>query len=147
MFFVAEENRNTEDGGAAFLVSVNEGFAAQMLEGRLKSAGIPCFIKGHGGPAGFARYDTQYGRSGADFYVPSELLETAKQYVFDDNDESIKDDTVSPPDETAPEDTPAPGGAGRVFIRAAAVVVLIFLVVTLVDYLMNLFRGLLGYKF
>lgn len=68
-----------EGDAEAFLVSIEEGFIAQMIEGSLCSAGIPYVIKrSHIGAVGFIRFDGKDSGTSKDFYVPAKLLERAK---------------------------------------------------------------------
>jgi len=147
----------------ALLVSVNEGFPAEMIEGSLRSAGIPFIKKGHCGPVGFARYDTKYDSLGADFYVPSKLLNRAKTLLppvdgvnYDDiSDSDENSGNLSDSDENSgnqpdsngisDEDLPQSGGFKRIGVTIAFLV-LIILVIFGVDYVMNIIRTLLGYQ-
>jgi len=66
-----------EEDAPAFLVSVSEDFDAKIIESKLNAFGIPSFKKTDGlnGIYGFT------GTSGIDIYVPSKLLEDARDLI------------------------------------------------------------------
>ena len=144
----------------AFLISVSEGYQAEMVEGSLRSAEIPYVRKGHGGPSGFARFDTKYKSLGADFYVPSKLLDRAKEILppvdgaqsiqetiagdvqQDDNatqDADLTDNASGAPQEPAEKSTTRRVLSVVLFLLAIAVVIFG------VDAVMNIFRSYMGY--
>lgn len=155
------------DNIEAFLVTVNEGFPAKMIEGSLRSAGIPFVKKGHSGSVGFTRFDTKYGSLGADFYVPSSVLEQAKSLlpiidgVSDENFDGLSEDaentSVDAADfEKAPvdmtdydykqdDDLPGVSRSKRIF-STLGFLILIVIVIFGVDYVMNIIRSMLGYN-
>jgi hypothetical protein len=138
----------------ALLISANVGYEADLVEGSLRSAGIPYLKKGHGGPAGFFRFDTKYKSRGADFYVPAELLDRARaalppvegvQEIQEElaAREELKEQDSLPPTPVTPEKP------GNPLMRALGILVfllLIALVVFGVDGVMNVIRALLGRK-
>jgi hypothetical protein len=140
-------------GDEALLVSVNEGFPAEMIEGSLRSAGIPFIKKGHCGPVGFARYDSKYDSLGADFYVPSKLLKRAKELlppldgvIYDDISDSDEDSGELPDSNQIPDEEPSESGGAKRIAVTIGFLVLIVLVIFGVDYVMNLIRAMLGYQ-
>jgi len=138
------------DEKEAFLISVNEGFNANLVEGGLRTAGIPFIKKGHGGPAGFFRYDTKYESLGVDFYVPSELLSRAK-------DALPPVDGVVTEKESGEDSSQSPGNNGKLpdKIRAASpaqqiigivlLIAAVCIVIFGVDTIMNIIRKMMGY--
>ncbi len=151
------------DNGEAFLISVNEGFPAKMIEGSLRTANIPFVKKGHSGSEGFARFDTKYDSLGADFYVPSPLLQKAKA-ALPPVDGANKDGTPFEADDVSDEDSgstdeiddttlsdiqggdqPETGRLKRIY-GTIFFLILMALVIFGVDFVMNIIRSLLGYK-
>ena len=143
------------DDHEAFLVSVNSGFSAAITEGSLKSAGIPYLRKGHGGPGGFVRFDSNYSSLGEDFYVPSKLLERARQSLppvgnepAEIGDEENPTQEIEGANENNAQngEVPAPaGGLSRVAI-IVGFIALVAVVIYGVDFAMNIIRALLGYR-
>jgi len=145
-------NKETGTGDKeAFLISVNRDFESKIVEGCLRSAGIPFMIKTHGGPEGFVRYDTDYESLGADFYVPSKLLEKAKQALPPDLaiQAGASGESVENTDEDVPhpisEEVQKPEDPKKTFIAVILFLILAALVVAGVDTVMNLIRAALGY--
>lgn len=146
---VLRKESKTEDK-EAFLISVNRDFESKIVEGSLRSAGIPFMIKTHS-PGGFVRYDRDYESLGADFYVPSSLLEKAKQALPPDL--AIQAGASGDSVEDAPEDVPRPVSNGeqkpedpkKTFIVIILFLIIAALVVFGVDTVMNLIRAALGY--
>ncbi|MBZ9686771.1 hypothetical protein G9F72_010585 [Clostridium estertheticum] len=66
-----------EDDTPVFLISVSDDFEARIIESKLNAFGIPSFKKTDGlnGIYGFT------GTSGIDIYVPSMLLEDARDLI------------------------------------------------------------------
>lgn len=161
----AEPQASGTDDKEAFLISVNQGFETEMVEGNLRSAGIPYLIKSHGGPAGFSRYDTKYESRGSDFYVPAALLVRAKtslppvegaQEIQDelaaqeegkgaDDSSAAEASDASNSRGTLPEEPPAASPVKRILFIILFMVV-VALVVAGVDFIMNIFRAAIGYK-
>lgn len=127
-----------------FLISANEGYAADLIEGSLKNAGIAYHRKGHSGPMGFSRYDTKYDSLGADFYVPQELLERAKEVLPPVDESGSNEDSQNSGSEESPEN-PAPLSIGKRVVSALVFIFLAVLVIFGVDFVMNIIRKLLGY--
>lgn len=142
------------DDGEAFLISVDAGFDADLVEGALRSADIPFVKKGHGGPAGFARFDTKYDSLGADFYVPSRLLERARLTLPPVEGATSLKGHKPPRAFAAPEDPnsdkavvpePEQNPAKRALL-VLLVLVLAALAVFGTDAVMDIFRAAIGYK-
>lgn len=132
------------------LVSVNEGYEADMVEGSLKSAGIPFVRKGHSGPAGFSRYDTKYESCGADFYVPSNLLERAKSQIPPlDGIEQTAVPLQDEPEQKTEKIKQVNPEPSRLNAKQILIIVLFFIVMAAavfgVDSIMDFFRSKLGY--
>jgi len=74
-----EENK--ENDTEAFLISVSKDFDARIIESKLTAFGIPSFkkCKGVDGIYGFP------GNSEIYIYVPSNLLDTAKDIINNDS--------------------------------------------------------------
>lgn len=128
------------------LVSANEGFTADLIEGSLKNANIPYHRKSHSGPTGFSRYDTKYDSLGADFFVPQELLERAKEIlppINESNDGEVPENSDIEPEKY---ENPAPFKVGRRIMNALIFIILAVLVIFGVDFIMNIIRALLGYN-
>lgn len=150
--------KNNSSGGVenkeAFLISVREGYEADMVEGCLRSAGIPFYKKGHGGPAGFARFDTKYESAGVDFYVPSQLLDKAiealppvegaeelqKSLAEKEESSAASDKPQSKDRPPEPEENPVKRAVGIILF-----LIVMALVVFGVDAVMDFLRGLMGY--
>jgi hypothetical protein len=165
--------QTVSDNIEAFLVTVNEGFPAKMIEGSLRSAGIPFIKKGHSGSVGFTRFDTKYGSLGADFYVPPSELERAKSLlpiidgVSDEITDGLSEDAENineventsgdvadfektPVDLTdynykQDDDLPRLSRSKRIF-STLGFLLLIVIVIFGVDYVMNIIRSMLGYN-
>lgn len=128
------------------LISANEGYAADLIEGSLKNSGIPYHRKSHGGPAGFSRYDYKYESLGADFFVPQNLLERAKEVLPPvDEPGSGKEPENNGVESESPEN-PAPVSAGKRVVSAVIFILLAALVIFGVDFVMNIIRKLMGYN-
>jgi hypothetical protein len=65
------------DDTPAFLISVDSAVEAEMLNARLSSAHIPCYVRPHDS-SGVLRVYMGGDNLGSDFYVPSGLLEAAR---------------------------------------------------------------------
>lgn len=131
-----------------FLISVNRGYETDMVEGAMRSGGIPFMIKSHGGPEGFSRFDTKYESQGSDFYVPSKLLSKARSALppefaaaadADGNDLQTDGARVAKAEEKEPESP----------LKRAVTIILFLIVISLavfgVDYIMNIVRAYMGY--
>ncbi|MGH4140623.1 hypothetical protein [Clostridium sp.] len=68
---------NNENDTVVFLISVSQDFDAKIIESKLKAYGIPSLkkCKGIDGVYGFP------GNSEIDIYVPSKLLDDAKDLI------------------------------------------------------------------
>lgn len=136
-----------------FLISVRDGYEADMVEGCLRSAEIPFLKKGHG-PAGFARYDTKYESAGVDFYVPSKILNKAIAALppVEGAEElqkalSEKENDGSTDKQTSQESQQAPSDENPIK-RTLTVILLLAIMAAIifgVDAVMNLIRGMMGY--
>jgi hypothetical protein len=91
-----------------FLTTVDNSVLSDMLEARLKSAGIPCYIKPHE-KISMPRLFLGSAVIAADFYVPSKLLEKAKMTLDIESEEPLDGETWT--DEDAGE---ADEGTGEV---------------------------------
>lgn len=155
---ISKNNETKANDKEKFLISVSEGFKAEMIEDSLRSAGIPFVRKGHGGPAGFSRYDTKYESLGVDFYVSSKMFERAKEVMppvedlqmsEEDNqgaddlspDVDLSDNVTATESDEAPQMSPAKRLIGIVLFM-----VVIIIVVFGVDAIMNILRAFMGYK-
>jgi hypothetical protein len=118
--------------------------------------------KGHGGPAGFSRYDTKYESAGVDFYVPHKLLARAKAVLPQTAGEMELEDTLPQNENDAADAQPqnagaadsAPGaereGTPQKSPAKRVIGIILFLAVMAavifgVDAVMNIFRGMMGY--
>lgn len=103
------------DDKPALLISGKSDIDSGMIEGCLKSADIPFYKKDHE-TGGYMRVYMGYSVYGADFYVPSMLLERAKEVLdaslppdfFSTDDESSVDsgDAGKTDDNAMPEEAP-----------------------------------------
>ena len=160
------------DDVPAFLTSVEDGIEAEMLQARLESAEIPCYMKPHDN-GGLLRVYMGPSNIGSDFFVPSKLLEKAKMAIDLRQDGSYQEgsDTEEPqPDELpltdgeddgrssteasmAPQSIdPMPGLSEKPAekslkgsIVTAVVIVLLLAAYFSFDALLDFFRKLLGY--
>lgn len=142
------------DDAETLLISANPGYEADLVEGSLRSAGIPYMKKSHGGPAGFVRFDTNYESRGVDYYVPQSLLDQAaavlppidgaKEVQEKLAEREAKVETEKPAlTQNAPE---KPGSPAVRMLGVILFLVLAALVVFGVDGIMNIVRALLGQK-
>ena len=78
------EEESARDGWVedepALLTSTDDRLDSEMLEGSLRSAGIPFLAKNHN-DAGFMRVYMGGSWTGSDYYVPSRLLERARALI------------------------------------------------------------------
>jgi len=160
------ENRNgTEvEDVPAFLITVGNGVEADMLNARLESSNIPCYIKPHDN-GGLLRVYMGPPNVGADFYVPSKLLERAKQALDIEQDEEYTDDFDNTDSEISGSDhdtsslpftdkftstehnelEPRTGNRIRQRFIAVGVLILVLLAYFSLDAILDLLRKLLGY--
>jgi hypothetical protein len=150
-----DDNPDTE----AFLISTDEGFDADMVEGSLRSAGIQYVIKRHGGPAGFLRYGTKSNSRGVDFYVSSLFLAKAKaelppvegakeiQEALAEQEGSEADDNATPSGASGsnPQETKVTNPFIK-FITVLLFLAAIALVVFGTDAVMDIIKALMGHK-
>jgi hypothetical protein len=139
----------------AFLISVSEGFDADMVEGSLRSAKIPYVKKGHSGSGGFARYDTKYDSLGADFYVPTELLSNAVSILppvqgaqeLQDAQQGKDEQGAGASDSTGIEkrEQPPESSLAKRILETVLFLLAVVAVVFAVDTVMNIIRRLMGY--
>ncbi|MDR3552432.1 MAG: DUF2007 domain-containing protein [Clostridia bacterium] len=116
--FVEEPHLN--DGGGAFLCSVAGNSESAMAEGRLKSAGIPVYIKQRE-IGGYMRVLMGYSVYGADLYVPEDQLDAARDALQLGNEA----DAVAPAQEEKPNRA---GSAYRVATRVAAAILAVLFI-------------------
>lgn len=142
--------KNETSDKEAFLISV-DSVESKMVEGSLRSAGIPFMIKSHGTQEGLARYDTHYESHGADFYVPSRLLEKAKKALPPEfalqagaSEGSGEKETEDIP-QTAGGEVQKPENPTKTFFAVVLFLILAAFVVAGVDTAMNIIRAALGY--
>lgn len=128
------------------LISANEGFTADLIEGSLKNAGIPYHRKSHSGPMGFSRYDYKYDSLGADFYVPEELLERAEEVLPPIDESNNVAEAENSNSESENPGKPAPVNVGKRVISVIIFILLAVFVIFGVDFIMNIIRNLLGYN-
>lgn len=141
-------------GAEALLISANPGYEADMVEGSLRSADIPYLKKGHGGPAGFSRFDTKYESRGTDFYVPAELLDRARAVLPPvEGAQEIQEELAareSRDEAGSPAPIPdAPEKPANPLVRAIGVILFLLLAALVVfgtDAVMNIVRALMGQK-
>jgi hypothetical protein len=94
------EIRENINGSEVFLVSASDGIERAMIEGSLRTAHIPYFIKNKE-TGSYMRVLMGYSVFGVDFYVPSNLLLKAKE-ILDTNLQLQLEDTNT--DEYAADD-------------------------------------------
>lgn len=150
------QTNKSNDSKEAFLISLNSGYEADLVRGSLQSANIPFYTKEHSGPAGFARYDTQYNKGDVDFFVPAELLDKAKEALppvtgAQDLQEELSEKEPSQEDtqENIPEpekkEQPEPMSHGMRILWVILFIAVMCGVIFGIDTLMNYLRSLMGY--
>lgn len=82
-----ETEQAYEGEDSVFLTSVDSGMEAEMLNARLVSCRIPCYMKPHDSH-GILRVYMGPSNLGADVYVPSSLLEKAKAAIDQPNEDT-----------------------------------------------------------
>lgn len=144
------KKQNQSNANEAFLISVNEGYSADLVEGGLRSAEIPFIKKGHGGPAGFFRYDTKYESLGVDFYVPRELLSRAKAalpqvdgVVTEEEGDDGQADSSAAGD--VPTEEPKEASPFKRMLTVVLFIAAACLIIFGVDTIMNAIRRMMGY--
>ena len=86
-----------DDDIPAFLVSAADNFEADILEGKLEAYGVPV-MKQHKDAGGYLHIYMGASPFGIDLYVPSKLLEKAKEIlesvpeVIEDNSEFVQEE-------------------------------------------------------
>lgn len=88
-------NKETFDNNdtPVFLVSAANNFEAEILEGKLEAYGVPV-MKQHKDAGGYLQIYMGASPFGIDLYVPSMLLEKAKE-ILQSIPEVIEDDSVN----------------------------------------------------
>lgn len=128
----------------AFLASVENGLDGEMLQARLESAEIPCYMKRHDND-GLLRVYMGPSNIGADFYVPSKLLEKAKAVIGQEPQPEESESGELQPPSVAPGTEKAASKRPWSSILTAIVILLVLIGFFSLDALLDFFRKLLGY--
>lgn len=152
---LGKNDANSADYKEEFLISVREGYEADMVEGSLRTAGIPFYKKGHSGlGGGITRYDTKYESAGVDFYVPHELLDKAIEVLppvegAEELQKALAEKESFGTADKAPEKSGnAPSYEESPAKRTLAIILFLILMAAVifgVDSIMNYIREMLGY--
>jgi hypothetical protein len=128
----------------AFLTSVENGLDGEMLQARLESAGIPCYMKRHDND-GLLRVYMGPSNIGADFYVPTKLLEKAKVAIGQEPQPGENESGELQPSSVTPGAENAPSKKPWSSILTAIVILLVLIGFFSLDALLDFIRKLFGY--
>lgn len=100
----------SHEGKEALLTTVNDNFEASLIEARLKQEGIPVLLKYKGTGAYLSLFmgKTSFG---VEIYVPSDLIDKAREIMvfemkegMNDGEDSLEDEQNIPEDEQDSQD-------------------------------------------
>lgn len=129
------------DDEPALLISTDDRLDSEMLEGSLRSAGIPFLAKNHN-DAGFMRVYMGGSWTGSDYYVPSRQLEKARQMIPGAPSEESEDagsPLSSGRSQSMPEEKPRRAGTIIVALIAALALFGYFCFEALLNFLRKAF--------
>jgi len=87
---IKSDKENTENDTFVFLINVKDEIEYKLLEAKLKQASIP-ILKKYREAGGYLTILTGNPLFGIDIYVPSKLLETAKEIIKPYNENEFYD--------------------------------------------------------
>lgn len=130
-----------EEDRPAHLLSANSPLDCGMVEETLKEAGVP-FLKKDRESGGYMHVYMGYSVFGADYFVPSRLLNRANAAL-----EAALPNLTAPAADTSPEtdaapepDDPETGRAGRLWKRFTLISVILIVCVLLFAYFYNVYQ-------